>query len=416
MGLVRNFFSATILGLLALTFPLISALAAVSYGTGYYTNICGTGTTATANLCNRGCAPQSGSCSASGSVVVRYTCDGRRTECRENESGFTNYQSVSGTTCGKTVQIDVYNKTCRANGWWSCNDGDMQDYFVWYSGDCPAAMPIVPSATPTNKPTATPQPSATSKPTATPNPTMTPAPTATIIPTATPMTTPSTCDELTITSGNNWFVPATVTLRARATDPRGNIQAYRFFFGDGAQNETTNPEVSHKYEVSGWFTARVDIKDSQGIWKTSDKCQTTVHVTALPIESHKSACSNIFIRDGNNMQAPTTGKFTVTGYDNKGSIQGYKVDFGNGIVKEENSGLFEQAYDKAGTYTVKGYIKDSKGEWKGGTETCEVKFYAETKPLVSQPKTGTPTGLTVVSLLAGLVGGGLTILQRKYFS
>lgn len=408
---LRSLIFAIFLGLLAFTFPIFDAFAVMSYGTGYYTNICGTGTAATANLCNRGCAPQSGSCSASGNTVVRFTCDGKRTECRDNESSFTNYQSVSGAACGKTVQIDVYNKTCRTNGWWSCNDGDMLDYFVWYAGDCPATpsntpvptmMPIVP--------TFTPKPTSTTKPT----PTLTPAPTTTSIPTPTPLTTPSTCDELTITSGNNWFVPASITLRARATDPKGNIQAYRFFFGDGAQEETTNPEVTHKYEVSGWFSARVDIKDSQGIWKTSDRCQTSVHVTSLPIESHKSACSNIFIRSGNDTEAPTTGKFTVTGYDNKGNIQGYKVDFGNGIVKEESSGLFEQVYDKAGTYTVKGYIKDSKGEWKGGTDTCETKFYARTKPLTSQPKTGTPTGMTIISLLAGVTGSGLMFVQKKY--
>lgn len=244
--------------------------------------------------------------------------------------------------------------------------------------------------------------------TPTPTPTSTPSPT----PTAPPNHV-SQCEQLSVVSGNDSLVPAKVTLRTRGSDNRGNIQLYRFYFGDGRQTETTNAEVQHTYEISGTFTARVDIKDSIGNWKTSNSCETTIRVQSTPIESHKSGCSDIFININNNAQAPATASFKVTGYDNKGDIQGYKLDFGNGIVKEGSGQTFEQLYEQAGTYTVRAYIKDSRGNYQGNEESCKRTVYINTKPLTRQPETGTPTLFTVLGIVSGAGGVALSLAKKK---
>ncbi len=360
--------------------------AQVNYNGGTYTNLCGTGTAATAHTCNAGCNIGSGTCTSLDNkvAVVRFQCDGRSTECRNNESPFATSHSLGNPGCGKTVQIDVFDKTCRqSNGNWdsSCQ---LKDYIVWYSGDCPVQPPPSPAPSPTPAPTPTPQ--------------VTPSP----IPSPTPAQK-SSCDDLSVVGGDNALVPANVTLRARGSDNLGNIQRYKFYFGDGKIEETDSPEITHKYEVSGTFTARADVKDSKGNWKTSSACEATVRVKSAPVESHKADCSDItWTLD--NSQAPTTARISVYGYDNKGSIQQYRVDFGNGITKDSDGQTFEQRYETAGTYTVKGYIKDSQGNWQGGDDNCSRALYVNTKPIVRQPSTGTPTLFTIAGSLSGVAG------------
>jgi hypothetical protein len=107
--------------------------AAIGWNGGVYTNLYGCspgpcGEFHTGNYCN----PSTGSCSGGG-WVVRYTCDGKTTQCTSNEE--SNVGSF-GASCGKTQQIDVFNKKCRLdNGGWDTTCV-LLDYMVWYSGDC----------------------------------------------------------------------------------------------------------------------------------------------------------------------------------------------------------------------------------------------------------------------------------------
>lgn len=224
----------------------------------------------------------------------------------------------------------------------------------------------------------------------------------------------SSCDELTVVSGNNRFVPATVSFHARATDPAGEIAGYRFYFGDGTQVDSTGPDAQHSYTVSGTFTSRVDIKDSGGTWKSGQTCQAIFSLLESPLESQKSGCSNVFILDGNNAPVGSDVKFLVTGYDNKSGIREYKIDFGNGQVKQNNAKNFNLTFTSPGTYTVKGYITDSKNNEKGGTDSCAVPLYITgQQPLQTQPATGTPTWFTVLGILSGLC---LFLVAQKHYS
>ncbi len=227
----------------------------------------------------------------------------------------------------------------------------------------------------------------------------------------------SSCENLEIAGGNNSLVPATVTLRARGYDNKGNIQRYRFFFGDGQQVESDQPEVSHQYNVSGNFVARADVKDTQGNWKTSSSCETTVTVQSAPVESYKYGCSNVYITADNNSRAPSKVTFEVTGYDNKGNLQAYNLDFGNGITKESTGRSFEQIYTSAGTYVINAYVKNSQGNWIGDDASCRrTVTIGSNTPLTSQPSTGTPTFIPVAGAMSGILGLSVQVLKKKFAS
>lgn len=126
-----------------------TAQAAMSYGSGYYTNLNGSGYSAdihTGSACN----PSTGSCS--GAYVLRSVCDGRTTNCDGQHTVPTLVESGTNLSlgypgCGKTVQLDVFNQSCRdGSGNWIC--GVPADYMVWYTGDCAytAPAPVVQSA------------------------------------------------------------------------------------------------------------------------------------------------------------------------------------------------------------------------------------------------------------------------------
>lgn len=210
------------------------------------------------------------------------------------------------------------------------------------------------------------------------------------------------CEDLRVTGGNNRFVPATVSFAARASEP---VPFYTFSFGDGEQTVSASPQTSHVYTISGTYTARVDVNNSS--------CRVIFSLLSSPLESQKSGCANVFIEGGNNFPAGTDVKFFVTGYENKSGIKSYKIDFGNGTIKQQDTGNFHLTYPAPGTYTVKGYITDSKNAENGGDGSCQVPLYITGQPLQTQPATGTPTWVTAVGLAAGI---WLFLALRKQFS
>ena len=154
----------------------------MTFGAGVYTNLCGSGLTARLHWCSRECKPETGVCQAK--WVQKTVCDGKLTECGENVNWGSNL-GVSGNACGKTVVLNVFDHDCRENTW-SCNDKNLRDYMVWYSGECGADAS--PSAT--LKPTLKPIPVVTIS--VTPSPSLSPG--AEITPTSKPVaqTTPET--------------------------------------------------------------------------------------------------------------------------------------------------------------------------------------------------------------------------------
>src|SRR3990167_6993613 len=88
----------------------------LTYGAGYYTNLCGSGSAANVHRCSGDCDPARGECKSESFFVAKWVCDGKSTQCGENES-WANSQSLDGTACGKTVSLNVFDKNCRVGGW-----------------------------------------------------------------------------------------------------------------------------------------------------------------------------------------------------------------------------------------------------------------------------------------------------------
>jgi PKD repeat protein len=72
--------------------------------------------------------------------------------------------------------------------------------------------------------------------------------------------------------------PLAVELTASASDPDGSIAAYQWDFGDG--QTSVLPIVSHVYQTSGTFNARVTVTDNLGASATAS---VTINVSALPM-------------------------------------------------------------------------------------------------------------------------------------
>lgn len=247
-------------------------------------------------------------------------------------------------------------------------------------------------------------------------PTPTPSPIPSPTPSPKPSPTPahkSSCDALEVTGGNNQNVPTKVTLLAKASDNKGNIQKYQFYFGDGEKVETPDREVTHEYDASGRFMATVYVQDSTGKWITSNRCEARVTVKPSSVESHKADCSDLFLTVDNSGRAPATVSARVTGYDNKGDIKQYKVDFGQGAEQKSDDNTLDHRYDTAGTYTVRAYIKDSKDTWHGGDEACKKTITISGAAMTQQPKTGTATWFTLSGVAASVSGVGTWIIRKR---
>lgn len=220
----------------------------------------------------------------------------------------------------------------------------------------------------------------------------------------------SSCDSLSIVSGNNTKVPAKMVFEVKASDNLGAIKQYRYIFGDGTKFETEYSKIDHKYESSGKFSVIVEAKDSRDNWIKSDACQVTATVESVSIESHRSSCSYLYIVEGQNQKAPSLVKFKVAGYDNKGDIKAYKVDFGDGNQIETSSNQFEHSYLQPGTYKVKAEVKDSTDQWRSDDD-CNETVYVSTEQITQQPSTGTPTWFSIVGLTGGALAFAYPFIQ-----
>ena len=118
-----------------------------------------------------------------------------------------------------------------------------------------------------------------------PSVTPTPVPSTTITPAPGPE---SKCYDLEATPLEG-SAPLTVRFTAHADDPatQGKIKEYKFDFGDtsGGQSQVwsqTDRVAYHRYEISGEYTAKVDVQDQAGNWRGSDDCRVKIKVNSTP--------------------------------------------------------------------------------------------------------------------------------------
>ena len=283
--------------------------------------------------------------------------------------------------------------------------------------------PTVSTPTPTVS-TPTPTVSTPTPTISTPTPSISlPTPTNTLEETPTPTLLPpprgdhqSSCDYLKVISGNDSLAPETVTFKAAGSDNLGDIQKYKFYFGDESANnkeETDSQYISHRYEKAGRYTVKVKIKDSVGNWKESEDCTTHVTLFDSSIKTGAS-CDQLSIDLSNNAIAPSTATLIVHGTDISGGIKGYKVVFNDNTELEGENNTFTKIYDTAGSYSVKAYVKDIHGNWLGGEDKCKQIVYINSSDnkLTVQPETGAGTMFSVIGVLSGIFGFVPKILRR----
>lgn len=222
------------------------------------------------------------------------------------------------------------------------------------------------------------------------------------------------CRELVVEEGEGDRVPAEVKFKAEIDGDERLVEGYRFHFGDGMVEDGEN-QIVHEYSAAGEYEAYVELKLADKEMVTSDGCRKTVKVKGIPLVMHRSSCEELVIVSGNNEPAGSEAVFELRGADNKGKLQNYRLDFGDGEVVEQEESTFVHVYGEAGTYEVKGEVKDSEGEWVGDS-SCRVTVEVETAMMKVQPETGAPSYLSLMAVVMiglGLLGKHWALLQAK---
>jgi hypothetical protein len=119
------------------------ARATMTYGNGYYTNLCDGGVSANYYNCNPDCDPGTGSCKSINQGVVKWTCKGKVSQCLEDESAFSNTATLDDESCGYSQQISLFDKKCRKSDETWDNTCNLLGYMVWYGGDCGKDLLVV---------------------------------------------------------------------------------------------------------------------------------------------------------------------------------------------------------------------------------------------------------------------------------
>jgi PKD repeat protein len=197
--------------------------------------------------------------------------------------------------------------------------------------------------------------------------------------------TPATTASLSVTPETG-ITPVAVNASVSATAPSGvTVKSTSISFDDGT---TVNaPSGTHTYSTAGSYQVTATVIDSLNRTTTTSKT-VTVSAPAAP----KAALS----------LTPATGKAplavtasTAASTDADGTITSSSIDFGDGTVVSGTSA--SHTYTTAGTYTVKGTVKDSQGM----TSTASVTATAAANQLPVAKLTLTQSGATVTASTTG---------------
>lgn len=192
----------------------------------------------------------------------------------------------------------------------------------------------------------------------------------------------------------------TVTVKVSGTASNTTITGYKIAFGDGAtSNQQTATHTYTKdamYLITGYVIGKVNGTTQQ---VTGPGCVQKI-TFETPKEEQALQCTLLKFNEKD-----TTKRYvnvTLTGYAKSTTISGYKIDFGDGtIVNQQTAG---HTYAKDGEYTITGYVT---GQVDGQTKTVTyvdcaqtIKFETET-PTTPEVLPDTGAG-SVVGIFAGV--------------
>jgi PKD repeat protein len=143
-----------------------------------------------------------------------------------------------------------------------------------------------------------------------------------------------------------------------SSDPDGDIQSYRFEWGDGTVDEVQNPTVDHTYSESGAYVITVTVRDGYGNTDTDSK---SVSVSGSPPDA--SVTRSV---DQNQVTATASGSA-----DPDGDIVEYQWDWGDGSTDTTMNPTAEHTYEPTGqNYTIEVVVVDSQGNTDSATTSA----------------------------------------------
>jgi len=148
-------------------------------------------------------------------------------------------------------------------------------------------------------------------------------------------------------------------------DPDGDIDFYRWNFGDGT-SEILDISPTHSYSNPGTYEVVLTVIDNNG---TSDTATTTVTITVPDDITNQMPVANA----GGPYSGNIGGIINFNGSyssDPDGDITNYTWDFGDGA---NGAGQYaNHTYSKSGTYAVRLTVTDSKGANDSDTINVEI--------------------------------------------
>jgi len=161
-----------------------------------------------------------------------------------------------------------------------------------------------------------------------------------------------------------------------SSDPDGNIDFYRWSFGDGS-SQILAIEPKHSYSNPGTYMVTLTVVDNHG---RSNINTTTVTVSAFsPPNVSPDASLDVL------SSADVYEEITFDGsnsYDTDGVILNYSWDFGDGNLGYGSSVVYN--YSEAGTYTISLTVTDDTGNYNTTVTTITVGF---SSPLSEETET-----------------------------
>lgn len=337
---------ATSIAGLLLTTVIVHAAARITFGTGYYTNLYGSGTTADNYTGSADCDPEQGYCEPEGDqYLFAFICDGEVTECTNGNTESLPLQSktyvddgyvpvlsqntVIKAQCDQTIQVDVFTHNCRADGGWSCGADDLKGYMVWYNS-CDEETENTP-----------PQCVLTADPT-------------------------------------RGLSPLTVNFDAsNSFDDDGNISEYIWNIAADIVS-TTTPTLKRTFNQDGNFNITLSVKDNDGELSSNDCAVNVLTTTPDPItppddeEDNEAPVCKIASVTPTSGNEPLRVRFDASdSTDSDGTVITYNWNFGDGTTGTGVSP--NHTYNgKDVTYTATLTVADNDGVFSSNSCTAQI--------------------------------------------
>lgn len=136
-----------------------------------------------------------------------------------------------------------------------------------------------------------------------------------------------------------------------SADPDGAITTYRWDFGDGQTQSTTNPVTTHTYNQGGRKAVALTVIDDSG---NSASAQHAVTVTVGFPSASFTAPAAVAVGHAAVFDASASS-------DPNGAITSYRWDFGDGQTRTTTAPTASHTYATSGTVTVTLTISDNNG-------------------------------------------------------